>query len=328
MNYKNIKGKYESFEPRFIITYPCLIIVWEVIKLKSLGLDIGTTSISAIVIDSQTGDVIECKNIPNDTDIVLKDTWEKLQDPDLIFQKAKVLVDELLEKIPDILCIGLTGQMHGILYLDQDSQAVSPLYTWQDGRGELLRKGKISYSNYASEETGYKMYTGYGIVTHFYNIEHGLVPDGVRYISTISDYVGIKLTKAQTPIMHASNAAALGAYDILNEKIDDNALRKLKIEPSIIPEIVSGCVRIGKYQGRSVFCAIGDNQSSFLGSVRDPEKNILVNIGTGSQISIYNNELIDLDSIKSAHSDSIEIRPFMEKDYLFVGASLCGGYAY
>ena len=27
--------------------------------------------------------------------------------------------------------------MHGILYVDADGNAVSPLYTWQDARGSL-----------------------------------------------------------------------------------------------------------------------------------------------------------------------------------------------
>jgi sedoheptulokinase len=226
----------------------------------------------------------------------------------------------LVERIPDIGCIGLTGQMHGVLYTEQNNQAVSPLYTWQDGRGELIRRGQISYSRYASEITGYKMASGYGILTHFNNIENRLVPDGVRYIVTIADYIAIKLTKAKSPLMHISHAAALGAYDILHEKIDENALRKLEIDPAVVPEISGGYVKIGSYKGRSVFCAIGDNQASFLGSVQNPEKSILINIGTGSQVSVYTNELI--------HCDSMELRPFMKKDYLLVGSSLCGGYAY
>ncbi len=33
--------------------------------------------------------------------------------------------------------IGFTGQMHGMLYVDASGMAVSPLYTWQDGSGEI-----------------------------------------------------------------------------------------------------------------------------------------------------------------------------------------------
>ena len=39
-------------------------------------------------------------------------------------------------RYPDIERIGVTGQMHGILYLDGEGNAVSPLYTWQDARGD------------------------------------------------------------------------------------------------------------------------------------------------------------------------------------------------
>ena len=37
----------------------------------------------------------------------------------------------------DIAVIGITGQMHGIVYTDCNGMAISPLYTWQDGRGNL-----------------------------------------------------------------------------------------------------------------------------------------------------------------------------------------------
>ena len=31
-----------------------------------------------------------------------------------------------------ITSIGITGQMHGILYVDESGRGLSPLYTWQD----------------------------------------------------------------------------------------------------------------------------------------------------------------------------------------------------
>ncbi len=54
-----------------------------------------------------------------------------------IIQKAKVVVDEFIDKYPDAHNIGLTGQMHGIVYLNAEGRSVSPLYTSQDGRGNI-----------------------------------------------------------------------------------------------------------------------------------------------------------------------------------------------
>ena len=61
--------------------------------------------------------------------------WEKVQDPQHILEKTRTLLEKILKEYPDIKAIGLTGQMHGILYVDVQGKHVSPLYTWQDGRG-------------------------------------------------------------------------------------------------------------------------------------------------------------------------------------------------
>lgn len=70
--------------------------------------------------------------------------WEKIQDAGAIVKKDEKLLDDLLDKYPQTERIGLTGQMHGIVYIDQTGTCVSPLYTWQDGRGSLCEKGQCS----------------------------------------------------------------------------------------------------------------------------------------------------------------------------------------
>jgi sedoheptulokinase len=69
-----------------------------------------------------------------------------------------------------------------------------------------------------------------------------------------------------------------------------------------------------------VVCAIGDNQASFLGSICDIRKSILLNIGTGSQLSVYSDAYIQVEGI--------DTRPFPGGGYLMVGASLSGGKTY
>ena len=77
---------------------------------------------------------------------------------------------------------------------------------------------------------------------------------------------------------------------------------------------------MGTYRGRTVTTAIGDNQASFLGAAGDEENILLVNMGTGGQISVLSSQYFS--------GDGIEARPFLNRKYLFVGASLCGGKAY
>ena len=57
-----------------------------------------------------------------------------------LVEKAKELLDFFLERYPDAEQIGLTGQMHGIVYLDRNGKSVSPLYTWQDVKRKPLQE--------------------------------------------------------------------------------------------------------------------------------------------------------------------------------------------
>ena len=97
--------------------------------MKALGLDIGTTTISAVVVGMEEREILKAYTIPNGSFIETDLPWEKIQDPDKIMQKALGLLEEILQEHQDIGVIGLTGQMHGIVYLDENGKHISPLYT-------------------------------------------------------------------------------------------------------------------------------------------------------------------------------------------------------
>ena len=105
--------------------------------MKAIGIDIGTTTISGVIIDALSREVLLARTIENGSFIKTGHEWERVQDAELIVEKAKGLLDELLAGCDDAASVGLTGQMHGILYVDEKGNCISPLYTWQDGRGNL-----------------------------------------------------------------------------------------------------------------------------------------------------------------------------------------------
>ena len=106
--------------------------------MKTLGLDIGTTTISAVVLDSEAG-VLDVLTESNDS-FHNGPAYARIQDPVRIREIAMASVQKLLERHPNLTAVGVTGQMHGILYVDSQGQPVSPLYTWQDNRGQEVRE--------------------------------------------------------------------------------------------------------------------------------------------------------------------------------------------
>ena len=286
--------------------------------MKTLGLDIGTTTISAVVHDDILG-VLESKTVKNDA-FLKGESWERIQDPLVIYEKAVTAVRALLENHPEVQAIGLTGQMHGIVYLDELGEPVSPLYTWQDGRGDLAYDENHSWAAHLSRITGYPLATGYGLVTHAYHVNHGLVPDGAAKLCTIHDYIAMKFAGLTKPFIDPTDAASLGMFDIPKGCFDCSALKKAGIDRKILPDLITQpCLGIGIF-GIPVYAGIGDNQASFMGSTGGRDDVLLVNVGTGSQISVFSPECIK--------TDTLETRPFPDGGYLLVGASLCGGRSY
>lgn len=285
--------------------------------MKTLGLDIGTTTISAVVLEN--GAELDSLTLPNGGFLTGCAPWERIQDPLAIRATVMQAVEALFACYPDIRAIGVTGQMHGIVYLDASGAPVSPLYTWQDGRGEQPRGGQ-TYAGYLSGLTGYPLATGHGLVTHFYNQEHGLVPENAAVLCTIHDYAAMSLCGLCAPCTDAGDAASLGMFDLRAGAFDRKALELAGIDAALLPRVAAGPY-LGSYHCRAdVFTAIGDNQASFLGATGGDTNAMLVNVGTGSQFSVYVSEYMQCPGL--------ETRPFPGGGYLLVGASLCGGRAY
>ena len=112
--------------------------------MSIIGIDIGTTSICGIAIDESNGDVIKSIEKNSNAFIATERSWEKIQSVEKIITLAQNILSELLSD--DTKAIGVTGQMHGILYYDADGNPISPLYTWQDGRGNLEYKNNYGWS--------------------------------------------------------------------------------------------------------------------------------------------------------------------------------------
>ena len=268
--------------------------------MKAIGIDIGTTSVCGVVIDTVSGAVISSKTIDSNAFIKTENSFEKIQSPEKIITLAKSILDELLTE--DTAVIGVTGQMHGIVYYDESGIPVSPLYTWQDGRGDQPYKN-TTYAGYL------KSHTGYGNVTDFYNRENGLVPENAKGYCTIHDLFVMQLCGLKAAKVHISDAASFGMFDINTKTFSYPANIDVYEEYA-----VAGC-----YKNIPVSLAIGDNQASVFSSLSS-EDDLLINVGTGSQVSA----IID----KPITAQDLETRPFFDGKYLAVGAALCGGRAY
>ena len=279
--------------------------------MYAMGIDIGTTSISMVMLDEENGALVARETVNHASFIDDGCPVGKAQDVGRIISIVMEKYAALVSAHGRPCCIGLTGQMHGMLYVDKDGEAVSPLYTWQDGRGNLPMADGRTYAQ-ALREYGASA-SGYGLTTHFYMKQNGLVPANAASMATISDYLAMKLTGNKKPVLGADMAASWGCFD-LKEKA-------FRMADELLPRVVKGYAIVGETpDGVPVMVSAGDNQASVIGSVRDMEGTVLLNIGTGSQVSLGTDRYFDCGG-------AIELRPCADQ-YILAGSGLCGGRAY
>ena len=280
--------------------------------MRSLGIDIGTTSISMVLLDEDTGALVARETVNHAAFIDDGCAVGKVQDAGRIVAIALEKYASLVAAHGRPCCIGLTGQMHGMLYVDEDGKAVSPLYTWQDGRGNLPMGDGQTYAQ-ALRRYGAAA-AGYGLTTHFYMVKNGLVPKDAASMTTISDYLAMKLTGNRSPVLGADMAASWGCFD-LERKV-------FRVADPLLPKVVGGYEIVGETpEGVPVTVSAGDNQASVLGSVKDLTDTVLINIGTGSQVSLGTDRWVECGG-------AIELRPCGGDGYILAGSGLCGGRAY
>lgn len=290
--------------------------------MNAIGIDIGSTTLSAVVLDEETGSLLAVRNVQNCPALPQDLPGASLYDADRLTNQAIALVEELENSFGPVRSIGIDGQMHGMLYVNAEGHAVSPFYTWQDRRGDLPLEDS-TYVGVLGRLSGYAMATGYGFSTLFWQHRNNCVPSDAASMCTIYDYVAMRLANRSTPLMHASSAASFGMFNTKKLCWDTDAFARAGLEKYsyLLPEVTSAQDILGtRANGAIVGCAIGDNQASFLGAVQDMQHTVLVNVGTGSQVSML------------AYGDQCPLdtdrRPLFGNSAIFAGSPLCGGRSY
>lgn len=122
--------------------------------MYSIGYDIGSSSVKAVLIDLVNGNCVASAHYPKlEMDISSPQIAWAEQDPELWWKCLKIATAELLEikNIPvnDIKSIGISYQMHGLVVVDKAKNVLRPSIIWCDSRA-------VDIGNKAFEEIGKK----------------------------------------------------------------------------------------------------------------------------------------------------------------------------
>ncbi|KAF7668887.1 hypothetical protein LDENG_00281240 [Lucifuga dentata] len=306
-----------------------------------LGIDVGTTSIKAVLLET-TSRVVEASHaLPTESNITDNSSLKaKEQDTVRIVDTLNRCVGLLpRDKLQRVCSIGLSGQMHGVVFWKAKSgcdwlnrnfftaKDTSQLITWQDGRcnSDFL-------SSLPKPDSHLDVATGFGCATIFWYMKNR--PDFLEDFTvagTIHDYVVSMLCGLEKCMMTPQNAASWGFFNTSTNQWNIDILEDAGFPLHLLPQ----CVSSGSLAGQTcsdwhgipaltpVGAALGDFQCSVY-SCMSARTDAVLNISTSAQLT-YAMPADFKPPDSPQPTSSISYFPYFGASYLAVAASLNGG---
>jgi xylulokinase len=215
-----------------------------------VGLDVGTTGVKAVAI-SPEGEVLATdeESYPLSTP---HPGWAE-QDPEDWWRAAQAVLTRLSF---DEVRLGLSGQMHGLVCLDERDRVLRPAMLWNDQRtgeecAEIERRVGLER---LIELTGNRALTGFTAPKLLWLRRHEPeVYARIRSILLPKDYVLLRLAGEHG--VDAADASGTLLFDVRQRRWSDEVVEALEIPPEWLPPVTESTVHGGA----------GDQQAAALG---------------------------------------------------------------
>jgi xylulokinase len=209
-------------------------------EMKLLGIDVGTGGTRAVLID-QSGRVVSSATAEHAPMSSPQIGWAE-QDPRDWWRAACRAIPECLAKggvqPGEIDSIGLTGQMHGLVLLDEHDNVLRPSIIWCDQRtGEECREitEKVG-ARRLIELTANPALTGFTLPKIWWVRRHEpQIWARVRSILLPKDYVRFRLTGSRA--IDVADASGTLMFDVVNRRWSQPILKISRLDEQLLPKV-------------------------------------------------------------------------------------------
>src|SRR5712671_4006919 len=206
--------------------------------MKLLGIDTGTGGTRAVVIDEH-GNVIASATCEHEPFASPQPAWAE-QDPRDWWRACANAVRSALSEsgisAEQIRAVGLTGQMHGAVLLDQSGEVIRPALIWCDQRTDAQCRAITERVGAARliELTSNPAITGFTLPKILWVREHEPeIWSRTRSVLLPKDYVRFRMTGAfATDVADASGTLL---FDVVNRCWSGAMLEMFGVKPELLP---------------------------------------------------------------------------------------------
>lgn len=203
-----------------------------------LGIDVSTTSVKALLVDTN-GEIVKSSTTP----LTLSNPrplWSE-QNPEDWWQAAVTSIKNVIDDSTDIFAIGLTGQMHGLVLLDDNGKVLRPAILWNDQRcadecdeiRERLGKERLVQISGNDALTGFTAPKILWVGSH-----EPEVYDRARHVLLPKDYLRYKLTGEYA--MDKADGSGTLLFDLEKRDWSNEILDALDIPAAWLPPTFEG----------------------------------------------------------------------------------------
>lgn len=269
----------------------------------AIGIDIGTTGSRAVAVDERGG-VVDARTEEYPL-LTPRPRWTE-QDPAEWWRATREVLGSVVASCRDVsgdvVGVGLTGQMHGSVFLDRDGAVIRPALLWNDQRTgtQCEEITERVGSRRIVEITGNPALTGFQAPkvlwlrdeepANFERVAHVLLP---------KDYVRYRL--AGELATDASDAAGTLFLDLRERRWSAEVLEALDVPAEWLPAvfespeptgIIAGDVaaELGLPSGITVAAGGGDNAAAAIGTAVTHGGRMSSSIGTSGVLFAHSQE--------------------------------------
>jgi xylulokinase len=270
----------------------------SIAAMSFLGIDVGTGGTRALVLD-EGGRVIASATEEHRPFASPQIGWAE-QDPSDWWRACGVAVHKALMQCrlrgDQISCVGLSGQMHGAVLLDQQARVVRPALIWCDVRTEKQSRDLTAQIGAARliQLTCNPTLTNFTLTKCLWVRENEPANwSRVRSLMLPKDYVRFELTgERATDVADASGTLLL---DVAHRRWSKEMLGLVEIDESLLPTLyespeicgrisLAGAVATGLQSGTPVVAGTGDQAAGAIGMGVVSPGTVSATIGTSGVV--------------------------------------------
>ena len=273
-----------------------------------LGIDLGTSGTKTVLFD-QTGNVI-CSSTVEYPMYQPQNGWAE-QDPADWYNAAVSTIRTVLEKSgvsnDDVVSLGISGQMHGLVMLDENNKVIRNSIIWCDQRTakeceEITEK--VGYDTLI-RITANPALPGFTLSKLIWVRNHE--PENYarcRHVLLPKDYVRFMLTGDYAT--EVSDASGMQMLDVPNRCWSDELLGMLDIDKSMLGKVYESCEVTGHISAEAAKLTGLSEKTLVVGGAGD---NAAAAVGTGVVEDGRAFTTIGTSGVVFAHTDKLAIDP-------------------